>query len=240
MKSTINNRTKETAVYSGKTTGIARKLSLFFVGAALLSSTSLFAQQQKTSSDSTLSPKFGIKGALNLTYLYDNDASDTKHLKAGWNAGVFAKLPITKGFSIQPEVLYSVKGAKESYDNFIQGSGEYRFNLGYIEVPVLAVVNLTPWFNIQAGGYAAYLTNANVKNVDNSGDIQGATDLKAGDFNRWDFGLAGGVGFDVENFTIGARYNYGLSHIGKSGNLAGDLTTNSKNAGLSIYVGFGF
>jgi hypothetical protein len=161
-------------------------------------------------------------------------------LKAGFNAGVFAKLPVTRGFSIQPEILYSLKGNKSTYNNILQGSGEYRFDLGYIEMPVLAVVNLAPNFNLHLGGYAAYLTNANVKNVNNNGDVQGATELSTSDFNKWDFGLAGGLGFDIQHFTLGARYNYGLSHIGKSGSVAGTLVGNAKNEGISIYAGFAF
>ena len=150
------------------------------------------------------------------------------------------EIDVTKGFSIQPELLYSVKGAKDTYSNFIQGNGQYRINLGYIEMPLLAVINLAKNFNLLAGGYAAYLVSANVKDVDNTGSINGATTLNANNFQRWDYGLAGGLGFDIENFTIGARYNYGLSNIGKSGSLSGDLIKNSKNADLSIYVGFGF
>ncbi len=212
--------------------------SAFVIGFLFFSAT-VSAQEQQTSVENGLRPKFGIKGGLNLTNLYVDDVSK-EHLKAGFNAGIFAKIPVTRGFSIQPELLYSVKGAKENYNNFIQGSGEYRFNLGYVELPVLAVINIARNLNIHAGGYAAYLTNANIKDVDNNGDIQGATDLDAGNFKRWDFGLAGGLGFDIENFTIGARYNYGLSHVGKAGSLSGQLTTNSKNAGVSVYVGFGF
>jgi hypothetical protein len=216
-----------------------RKLSVFIMGGLLLASTVTRAQEQQTSAENNLKAKFGIKGGLNLTNLYVNDVSD-EHMKAGFNAGVFAKLPVTKGFSIQPELLYSLKGAKEDYNNFLQGSGEYRFNLGYLELPVLAVVNLAPNFNLHLGGYAAYLVNANVKNVDHNGTIQDAVDLSTGDFHRWDFGLVGGLGFDIENFTLGARYNYGLSHIGKDDNLTGALTKDSKNAGISVYVGFGF
>ena len=215
------------------------KLSVLFTATLLVVGMTASAQEQQTSVDNGLKAKFGIKGGLNLTTLYSSDVS-TDHMKAGFDAGIFAKLPVTRGFSIQPELLYSQKGAKSTYDNFAQGSGEYRFNLGYVEMPLLAVVNLAPNFNLQAGGYAAYLVNANVKNVNNNGDIQGATDLNTDNFNRWDFGLVGGLGFDIENFTIGARYNYGLTKIGKSGNLTGDLAGNSKNAGFSIYVGFGF
>jgi len=222
-----------------KTHQTIHKLSVMLAAALLAVVVSASAQEQQTSSDNGLKTKLGIKGGLNLTTLYSSDVS-TSHMKAGFNAGIFAKFPITRGFSLQPELLYTLKGAKSTYNNFIQGSGEYRFNLGYIELPLLAVVNITPAFNIHAGGYAAYLTNANVKNVNNNGDIQGATDLNADNFNRWDYGLAGGAGFDIENFTIGARYNYGLSHIGKSDNLSGQFAGGMKNAGFSFYIGFGF
>jgi hypothetical protein len=216
------------------------KLTILTLSAALLlTASTAFGQQQQTSAEPNLKAKFGIKGGFDLTTLYSSDVS-TNHMKAGFDAGVFAKLPVTRGFSIQPELLYSLKGAKSTYSNFIQGSGEYRFNLGYIQLPVLAVVNLAPNFNLHLGGYAAYLVNSNVKNVNNNGDIVSATELNTGDFNRWDFGLVGGAAFDIENFTIGARYNYGLSEIGKSGSVSGDLTKGMKNAGFSFYVGFGF
>jgi hypothetical protein len=211
----------------------------FLLGITMLGSTAVFAQEQQTSVETSLKPKFGIKGGFDLTSLYISDVS-SEHMKAGFDAGIFAKLPVTRGFSIQPELLYSLKGAKDTYSNFVQGSGEYRFNLGYMELPLLAVINVAPNFNLHAGGYAAYLVNANVKNVDNNGNVEDATELNTGDFKRWDFGLMGGAAFDIENFTIGARYSYGLSTIGKNDNLSGDLTKNSKNAGVSVYIGFGF
>lgn len=216
------------------------RVSLFFVVALFVAAAGVKAQEQQAiTGENKLTPKFGIKGGLNLTSLYVDNVS-SEHVKAGFNAGIFAKLPVTKGFSIQPELLYSVKGAKDTYSNFLQGDGEYRFNLGYMELPVLAVVNITPNFNIHAGPYLGYLVSANVKDVSSNGTIEGATELKTGDFNRWDVGLAGGLGFDVSAFTLGARYNYGLTNIGKSGSLSGDLTKNSKNAGVSIYIGFAF
>jgi hypothetical protein len=218
---------------------IASKMIALTMAVGLLAFTGAYAQEQQASTESGMTAKFGIKGGFNLTSLYVDNVS-SEHAKAGFNAGIFAKLPVTKGFSIQPELLYSVKGAKDTYSNFIQGDGEYRFNLNYLELPVLAVINVAKNFNLHAGGYAAYLVSANVKDVNSNGDIDGATDLNADNFKRFDFGLAGGAGFDIDNFTIGARYNYGLTQIGKSGNLSGDLTKNSKNAGLSVYIGFAF
>jgi len=206
---------------------------------ASLISLNASAQEQQASIENKLHSKFGIKGGLNLTNLYVNDISK-EHMKAGFNAGIFSKLVVARRFSIQPELLYTIKGAKENYNNFIQGSGQYRFNLNYIELPLLAVINIGKDFNIHAGGYTAYLVSATIKNVDNNGTINGATSLNEDNFQRWDAGLLGGLGFDIQNFSIGARYNYGLREIGKSGNLSGELTKNSKNAGLSIYLGLAF
>ena len=197
------------------------------------------AQEQQTKEENSLSPKLGVKAGVNLTNMYVQDVSD-ENMKVGLNAGFFAKLPLTRGFSIQPELLYSSKGAKETYNNFLQGSGEYRFNLNYIELPVLAVINVGKNFNIHAGPYISYLASVNIKNMDDKGNIQGTDELNAENFNRIDYGIAGGFGVDVQNFTLGERYTYGLREIGKSGSLSGDLTKDSKNSAISLYIGFGF
>jgi hypothetical protein len=196
------------------------------------------AQEQQTTTESSLKPKFGIKGGVNLTNLYVDDVED-ENMKVGVNVGVFAKLPVAKGFSIQPELLYTSKGSKLRYNN-IFGDGEYRFNLNYVELPVLAVFNLGKNFNIHAGPYAALLTSANIKRLDNeSGEIDDIADLDTDNFKRFDYGLVGGVGFDIQNFTIGARYNYGLNEIGDGG-VAGEATKNSKNSAFTFYIGIGF
>lgn len=207
--------------------------------AALTTGTRSFAQEQQTTDESALSPKFGIKGGVNLTNMFVDDVSD-ENMKVGFNAGFFAKLPVTRGFSIQPELLYTSKGAKETYNNIIQGEGEYRFNLNYIELPVLAVINVAKNFNIHAGPYVSYLAAANIKNLHEDHSQDEIAELDADNFNRFDYGLVGGLGIDISNFTIGARYNYGLREIGKSGSLSGQVTKDSRNSAISLYIGVGF
>jgi hypothetical protein len=200
--------------------------------------TAAFSQQQQTTTETSLQPKIGIKGGINLSNLYVDDVQD-ENMKVGVNVGVFAKFPLTRGFSIQPELLYSSKGAKLTYNNIL-GTGEYRFNLNYVELPILAVFNLGKNFNIHAGPYAALLTSANIKRKDKaSGDVDDIADLDTDNFKRFDYGLVGGIGFDIENFTLGARYNYGLNEIGDGG-VAGAATKNSKNSTFTFYIGIGF
>lgn len=195
------------------------------------------AQEQRTMEERRLTPKFGIKGGVNLTNLYIDNTTD-ENMKVGANVGVYAKIPVVRGFSVQPEVAYSMKGAQENYNN-VFGSGKYRFNLDYLEVPVAAVINITPNFNIQAGPYVAFLLSAKVKDVDQNGNINGVTELNKDNFRSTDAGLFGGVGFDVGNVTLGARYTRGFNEIGKPG-VSGNVTQNSKNSGFTFFVGFAF
>jgi hypothetical protein len=158
--------------------------------------------------------RFGVKGGVNLANLYM--------------------------FAIQPELLWSSKGTRiGSYQNipFTQ-DGQVRFNLNYVELPVLASLTLGP-VSIQAGPYVAYLFNANVKNLKEDLTTSGAVDLDRKDFNSTDFGLAGGLALDIKGFQLGARYNYGLREIGKS-DIAGQITRNAKNSVAQVFVGIGF
>jgi hypothetical protein len=206
----------------------------------LITTVTVSGQVQQTSSEWKRTPKIGIKGGVNFSNLYIDNVNDEK-VKTGFNLGLFAKLPVSKGVSIQPEILYSQKGAQASYSNPLIG-GDYRFNLNYLELPVLAVFNLGKNFNIHAGGYAAYLASANVKAVDNSVQNEELINFDEKQFNRFDYGLVGGLGFDVKNVTIGARYNYGLNQIGESNEsvLSSEVLRNAKNNNISLYVGFGF
>jgi hypothetical protein len=201
------------------------------------------AQQQQTDAENSLSTKFGLKAGVNLSNLYvdeDLESLDDEKTKVGFNAGMFLKVPIVRGFSLQPELLYSNKGAKLKYDaGIFGGEGEFRFNLHYVELPVLAVINIAKSLNLHAGPYVSYLAAANVTRLDDDGDTHDISDLEADNFNRIDYGLVGGLGLDIQNLTIGARYNYGLREIGESG-LSGRVTKDSRNSVISLYLGFGF
>lgn len=115
----------------------------------------------------------------------------------------------------------------------------FRFNLNYIQAPIALAVNLGP-LNLHVGLYVSYMLSANVRDW-NASELSGITfqEVQTSDFNRMDYGVVVGVGFDVRQFTIGARYNHGLREVGNSG-LAGNLTENSKNSVGQIYIGIGF
>jgi hypothetical protein len=205
-------------------TGIVFLIALFAVSSAI-------AQDNPT--------RIGVKGGVNFSNFRVDEIADN-NIKAGLNLGLFAKLPVSNALSIQPEILYSSKGSKLRYDNFLQGEGEYRFNFNYLELPVLAVINIGEHFNIHAGPYIGYLASVNIKDMEDDGTIQGVKDLKEDNFERLDYGLAGGIGVDFSGFIAGVRYTYGLNEVGESGSLSGQLTSDSKNSAATVYIGFGF
>lgn len=183
--------------------------------------------------------RVGVKGGINLANLRTDEVDDN-NMKVGLNLGLFAKLPVSNAFSIQPEILYSSKGSKLTYDNFVMGEGEYRFNLNYLEMPVLGVIHIGKNFNIHAGPYVAFLASSNIKDMNDDGTIEDIKDLDADKFNRFDYGIAGGIGADIGGFIFGARYNYGLKEVGNSDNITGDLMGDAKNSAATLYIGYGF
>lgn len=180
--------------------------------------------------------KFGIKGGLNMSNLYTEDVDD-QNVLLGFNLGVFMEMPITSRISLQPEIIYTTKGAELEYDNAtVQGTGKFKLN--YIELPLLMKFNLTDNFNVHFGPYAAYLIDSKITNEDENGNINFEQEIDKDDLNKFDLGLAGGFGIDFDGFGIGARYNYGLTTVGKERTVLGQTYTfpDSKNSVLSIYA----
>lgn len=191
-------------------------------------------------------PHFGIKGGLNLSQLFvDQPNVQDENIKAGLHFGVFSKIPITNNLALQPELLYTNQGSRVNYgqstieDLLGIEPGEVRYNLNYIQLPVALAINLGP-LNIHAGPYLSYLVSANITDL-NATDLSTnqLVDLNEDDFHRWDYGVLVGVGVDIQNISLGVRYNHGLKEVGNT-NLAGALTNNSRNAVGQIYIGFGF
>ncbi len=202
---------------------------LIFASLALgLMSISGIQAQEKTAS-------FGFKGGLNFSNLY-TDQVDDNNVLTGFNAGLYAKFPIAKGIAIQPEISYTTKGAELVYNNAF-ANGTAKFNVNYIEVPVLLVMNITDNFNVHVGPYAAYMVSG--KTETDSNIFSSQNQLDTNDFNKFDAGIAGGLGVDLDALNFGVRYNYGLTNVGKERNYAGTDYTfpDAKNSVLSVYVG---
>jgi hypothetical protein len=180
--------------------------------------------------------KFGVKGGVNFSNLYTDNADD-ENVLTGFNIGLYAKVPVTNSISIQPEIYYTGKGAEVVYNNAF-ASGTAKFKLNYIEVPVMLVANVTKNFNVQVGPYAGYLISG--KTTNESGTYNFEDNINTDDFNKIDAGVAAGLGLDLETVSFGVRYNYGLTKIGKENTTTNQAFPDSKNSVLSFYGAFSF
>jgi hypothetical protein len=180
----------------------------------------------------------GIKGGLNLSNLYTNQTDDD-NARLGWHAGFYGQLFASEAFAIQPEVNFSTKGTGVTRVDATSAKYESKFNLSYIDIPVLAVFKLGEFAEIHAGAYWAYLLGAEIRNNDHDPSNEFDT-IDRDNFDDWDYGLVGGIGFNLgEGAQLGVRYNYGLNEIATSAG-AKRLFGNSKNQVAQLYLAFNF
>jgi hypothetical protein len=211
-----------------------KKIKCLFL--MLLISTAFIHSQDQESK----SVQIGVRAGLNISNLYTNGATGSDIIP-GYNAGFFARVSLNDFIGFQPELSLTTKGAIITYNNLF-ANGTANFNLTYLEIPLLCVMNVTPLVNFQLGPYIGYLLDSSVKNKANIRLFDFERDMNMNNFNRIDVGLVAGVGLDVDNITMGLRYNLGLTKVGKSQSYLGTNYTipDSKNAVISFYLSVSF
>lgn len=192
---------------------------------ALITGTAVAANAQSAS--------FGIKAGASLTNFTGKgtDGVDSKN-KFGFNGGFVANFGVSDAFSIQPELLYSMKGSKTT-DPYYGSNVNYTSTLHYIDVPVLAHVNAGGLF-FELGPQIGFLVAA--KQKAESGGQSGTQDIKALT-KTVDFGYAAGLGYQMPaGAGIGLRYNGGFTDVVK------DNGSNSalRNSAFQLYLTYMF
>jgi hypothetical protein len=149
---------------------------------------------------------FGIKGGLNLSNI-SQDGNSGFDQKAGYHFGILTHIHFTDRFALQPEIVYSVQGAK-----YTIGNVDTHINLDYVNVPVMFQYMFDNGFRLQAGPQVSFLNKAKSRTNDVNTDFKN-------NFETIDFGIGMGVGYvhPPSGFGIDARYNMGLGNINKNG-----------------------
>lgn len=166
--------------------------------------------------------RFGLKGGINYATLTADD-TDGIDSKIGLQVGALANFGLSDLISIQPEVLYSQKGAQ------VEDASDFKLKLNYIDVPVLVKVNAGGLF-FEAGPQLGILASAKATDGDTDEDVKD-------NYNTVDFGYAVGLGYQLETGPmIGLRYNGGISNIIKDG----PDDDKVRNSAFQLYVGYTF
>ena len=177
--------------------------------------------------------KFGVKAGLNMASLSGGDAYYGSYgSKAGFHVGGLAEIKINDKFSVQPELLYSLKGADFNYGfGGAFGLATDKLNLSYIDVPIMVKFYPIERLSAELGPNIAFLMSA--KRVQNT-----TIDVKD-NFNSIDFGMNIGAGYELkQGIMFQLRYNLGLADISKTATGATNVT--DKNSVFQVSVGYKF
>ncbi|SMO44946.1 Outer membrane protein beta-barrel domain-containing protein [Chryseobacterium rhizoplanae] len=195
------------------------------LGLALTAGTFAFAQQTGNTSSNPVA--FGVKGGMNVSSLSKDSGLDDQKSKIGFNAGVFANIPLASSFSVQPEVLYSQYGNKSDFTT-LGTKYSASTKLDYITVPVMFQYNLIPDLYVEAGPEFGFMVSAKNKLKNESNGNSTTSDNYKDNFNTFNFGIGLGAGYYfTPNLGLTARYVAGLTDIAKNRPSGSDAVRNN-------------
>lgn len=179
----------------------------------------------------------GAKGGIGITTFKGTNAENIDG-RTSWLGGAFLNAQISPVFNLQPEILFSQKGA-----DYTTNGIRRHLVINYFEIPVLAKlrlpINEVVFPHILLGPNFAFKTNARYSSEETAGGTQVTTNDV--DIRRSDIGGLVGAGIDFETrgsglfFTVDGRYGFGFNNIDRS-----DNSFEIRNAGWSFAVGIGF
>lgn len=177
---------------------------------------------------------FGVIGGATFSSLEEKNTCATYY-----HAGLTLKFDLPAGFSIQPSLLYNVKGA-QFQDMTLGTVKDIDLSVGYVEIPVSfqwgpdlllfrPFLDVTPFFG--------YGVNNLVKGSDIVADTKNAWSAEG--ISRWEYGVGAGIGFDIWKFQIIGRYNWNLGPLyDETGRLR--LTDKGNFRGYTLSLAFLF
>lgn len=172
------------------------------------------AKAQHEEGNFMVQPKVG----LNIATLSDADKAITD-----LHFGIEAEYMVTDNFSLGLGAILSNQGAKYDYyeltANGENSKNNYKVDLDYVQVPILASYYVLPGLAVKAGVQPGFKMRAKAKFDDRTIDLdelykQGSVllgeDIKV---SKFDLSIPVGVSYEYKNIVLDARYNWGLIKV---------------------------
>ena len=113
-------------------------------------------------------------------------------------------------FTLKPMVGMNLSNVTKNKDN-----SDFKTNLDYINVPILANAYLFKGFAVKVGVQPGFLVRAKEKYSNGGNSIDG--DIKDAS-NKVQLSIPIGLSYEYANFVLDARYNWGLTNTFKNDN----------------------
>jgi hypothetical protein len=199
-------------------------------------------------------PSFGIRAGVTSSTMQGDAVNNLKDIldytngavttssHTGFFAGGNASIPVSDLVSIEPGLYYSQKGYDMNGELNLKGieflgiNGKAKLTSQYVDLPLLLKLNFNG-LQLFAGPQVSYLTKADLRTTAGAlgFNVFDKTMDATKQFNRWDAGVTGGIGYQFANgFNISAAYDYGLSKVDANQNM------NSYNRSFKVGAGFRF
>ncbi len=151
---------------------------------------------------------FGIKGGANFANIIKTgDEEFNTEIKTGFNAGIFADIPIVSSLSFAPELMFSQKGYKTSGTSLLFGPNEYSVTTNFIDLPILAKINATDKFSIVLGPQVSFLTSTTEKFTQGSDSYKNTIREENDNLRKSLFGGVGGINIGLTDaLSLQGRY----------------------------------
>lgn len=182
--------------------------------------------------------KFGAKAGVNFATLSNVSKAE---MLPGFYVGAVAEFKFTEKLSFQPELVYSSQGAKNVYSETLSDVTSDHHNhdkIAYINIPLLAKYYFTKGLSVELGPQFGLLVQADNKDkiTINGSESKQNRDFKD-EVNSFDFAIAAGLAYDISSsLFVNARYNYGVTNVGKSN----QYYDASKNRVTQVGLGYKF
>jgi opacity protein-like surface antigen len=166
-------------------------------------------------------PRFGIRAGISANTLSGDNTSDYTYGLGGLG-GVTANFPLSEMVSIQPELLYNLKGTQID-------ESDVRLDLHFVDLPIFVKVR-TGGLYFEGGPQVGYLLSAKLGGADKAS-------IETDQLQRFALGYAAGLGYYfTEGLSLGLRFNGGINSVGKDDGALDQQRTQSFN----FVVGYEF
>jgi hypothetical protein len=178
-------------------------------------------------------PGLGVKGGVNLaTQRNSGDEGNSDDIKSlvGFVGGAFATFHLVSFLEVQPEVLYSIKGARADFEGIAS-----KLLIDYLEVPLLLRVSKRGGIGYYAAGGPSVAFQMRARTRTKFAGSTEEIDI-SDQVERLDFGMAIGGGVEIGSLVFDGRYTHGLYDVDKDKSDSVKVT----NRALSFTAGFRF
>ena len=182
--------------------------------------------------------RLAVKAGLSVTSFVGDRVTSGSSVRFGFHGGILYDISISKHLAVQPELLYSAKGAADLYTPPGANSIKSTQRLHYFDVPILLkargqrfFVEAGPQLGLLLGASREITSGANPVTIDNKPEFAG-----------YDVGYVLGLGFQATSGPLlGLRYNGGLTNaVKEAGIYSSAVPAAARNSAVQLYLGYRF